>query len=130
MFIKLLVLFTIVPLVEVYLLLQVGTLIGPAPTIALILTTGFAGAYLARSQGFEILHRLRADLLQGAIPTAPLIDGALILVGGVLLLTPGLCTDLLGFTLLVPLTRAGVKHLTRRWLQNLVDQGTVTIRRR
>lgn len=129
MFIRLLILFTIVPVVELYVLLQVGGLIGAGPTIALILLTGIAGAYLARTQGFDLLRRIQGEMAQGRLPTGELLDGALVLVGGVLLLTPGFCTDLLGFSLLVPVTRAFIKRFARLWLQRMIERGNLTIRR-
>lgn len=129
MFIRLLILFTIVPIVELYVLLQVGGQIGAGPTIALILLTGIAGAYLARTQGFDLLRRIQAQLAEGQIPTGELLDGAMVLVGGVLLLTPGFCTDLFGFSLLVPFTRAFIKRFARLWLQKLIESGSITVRR-
>lgn len=129
MFIRLLVLFTVIPLVELYVLLKVGALIGPAPTIALIFFTGVAGAYLARTQGFDLLRRIQAEMAEGRLPTGELLDGAMILIGGVLLLTPGFCTDLFGFSLLVPISRTALKRLSTLWLQKLIDSGRIEIRR-
>lgn len=122
MFIRLLLFFTILPLVELYVFLKVGGLIGVFPTIALILLTGIAGAALARSQGFVILRRIQEDLSQGHLPTEELLDGALVLVGGVLLLTPGFCTDLIGFLLLIPMPRSFFKKWVRLWLQRVIDR--------
>ncbi len=129
MFIRLLLVFTIVPLVELYVLLKVGGLIGVGYTMTLILLTGIAGAYLARTQGFDILRRIQTEMAQGRLPAEQLIDGAMVLAGGLLLLTPGFCTDLLGFTLLVPATRAGLKRFLRTWLQHYIDKGNITIHR-
>ena len=102
MFIRLLILFTVVPLVELALLIKLGNLIGLWPTILIVIATGVLGAALARSQGTRTVGAIRAELAQGRAPTESLINGLLILVGGVVLLTPGLLTDLLGFSLLVP----------------------------
>ncbi len=129
MFIRLLIFFIVVPLVELFVLLKVGGLIGAVPTIALILLTGIAGATLARTQGFVILQKIQGDLAEGRLPTEELLDGALVLAGGVLLLTPGFCTDLLGFLLLVPLPRKFCKSLARVWLQRLIEKNQVTFRR-
>jgi len=111
MFFRLLLLFTLVPLVELYLLIKLGALVGVVPTIALVVFTGVLGAWLARVQGLSVLRRLGADLGEGRMPTDALIDGLLILVAGAVLLTPGLLTDALGFLLLVPQSRAVVRKM-------------------
>jgi UPF0716 protein FxsA len=129
MFIRLLILFTIIPVTELVILLKVGALIGAAPTIALIILTGIAGAYLARTQGLDLAYRIQSELTQGRLPTEELLDGAMILAGGILLLTPGFCTDLFGFSLLVPVTRSFLKKLVRTWMKHYLDQGRITIRR-
>jgi UPF0716 protein FxsA len=111
MFLRLLLLFTIVPLTELYLLVKLGTVIGVAPTVGLVILTGVLGAWLARVQGLGVVRRLRADLEQGRMPTEALLDGLLILVAGAVLLTPGLLTDAMGFFLLVPQGRAVVRKI-------------------
>ncbi len=129
MFIKLLLLFSLVPLLELYVLLRVGALIGTAPTVGLIVLTGLAGAYLARVQGFDLLQRLQGELAASRLPTSELLDGLLLLVGALLLLTPGFCTDLLGFLLLVPRTRACCHRPIQAWLRRRVHQGSIRIYR-
>lgn len=129
MFIRLLILFTIVPIVELYVLIEVGSLIGTIPTIGLIFLTGVAGAYLARLQGFTLLKRIQSEMNQGRVPHGEMLDGAMILIGGILLLTPGFCTDLLGFSLLVPLTRNFHKGWLVRWLEKMMASGQIHIRR-
>ena len=111
MFLRLLLLFTVVPLVELFLLVKLGTVVGVGPTIALVIFTGILGAWLARQQGLGVLRRLRAELAEGRLPAGALIDGLLILVAGAVLLTPGLLTDALGFVLLVPPSRAVVRRI-------------------
>ncbi|MGK2907544.1 MAG: FxsA family protein [Desulfuromonadales bacterium] len=129
MFIKLLSVFIFIPLMEIYILIEAGEIIGLWPTISLILLTGIAGAWLARSQGIEILRRIQDETARGQMPAITLIDGALVLVGGLLLLTPGFFTDALGFSFLVPLTRDLWRKGLSAWLQRQVQLGTVTIRR-
>lgn len=129
MFIRLFMIFTIVPVVELYVLLKVGGMIGLGPTVALIFLTGAAGAYLARTQGFDILMRIRTEMEQGSLPAGELVDGAMILAGGLLLLTPGFCTDLLGFSLLAPFTRRHLKRLVTLWFQKMVESQTIRIHR-
>lgn len=127
MFIKLLVLFIAIPVVEIYVLLAAGRLIGIWPTISLIFLTGIAGAYLARTQGMDTARRIQIALEHGEMPTEELLDGAMILAGGITLLTPGFCTDMLGFCLLVPYTRELIKTLVRKWMSRMIDNGQTYI---
>ena len=103
-------LFIIIPAVELVLLIEVGKLIGTLPTIGLIVATGFIGATLARHQGLTVLSRLRSEVGAGHLPGDALLDGALILVAGALLVTPSVLTDAVGCLLLIPPTRAGLKR--------------------
>lgn len=112
---------------ELYILIQAGQIIGLWLTIGLIMLTGVAGAWLARSQGLEILHRIQDETVRGQMPSVTLVDGALVLVGGLLLLTPGFFTDALGFSFLVPITRDLWRKWLTAWLQRQVQHGTVTI---
>lgn len=114
---------------ELYILIEAGRIIGLGPTLGLIMLTGIAGAWLARSQGVEILRRIQQETARGQMPAITLIDGALVLVGGLLLLTPGFFTDILGFSFLVPLSRDLWRKALRAWLENQLRQGTVTIHR-
>lgn len=102
MFIRLLLLFTLVPLIELFLLVEIGRRIGVVATVALVIVTGMLGAGLARVQGLRTLARVREEWLEGRMPTTALLDGLLILIAGAVLLTPGLLTDLFGFFLLTP----------------------------
>jgi UPF0716 protein FxsA len=111
MFLRLLLLFTIVPLVELFLLIKIGGVIGVVPTIAIVVGTGVLGASLARWQGLAVLSRIQDEMAAGRLPTDALIDGLLVLVAAAMLLTPGLLTDTTGFLLLVPGTRATVRRL-------------------
>lgn len=129
MFIRLLILFTLIPVIELYVLLKVGALIGIGSTVLLILLTGVAGAYLARTQGFDLLRRIQMEMDQGRLPAGELLDGAMVLTGGILLLTPGFCTDLFGFFLLVPLTRNFLKKFLQRWLLSMSSNGRIHIHR-
>ena len=129
MFIKPLIFFVFVPVMELYILIEAGRIMGLAPTIGLIIMTGVAGAWLARSQGVEILRRIQEETSRGQMPATTLIDGALILVGGLLLLTPGFFTDALGFSFLVPATRDLWRKGLSAWLQNQIKQGSVKIHR-
>ena len=105
MFGILLMLFIIVPIVELYILVEVGQQIGALNTIAIVIITGIAGASFARSQGTQILYKIRSTMNEGQIPGKELLQGVMILAGGIMLLTPGFITDILGLTLIFPLTR-------------------------
>ncbi len=98
----LLLLFIAVPLAEIYLLLQVGGVIGAVPTIGLVVATAAVGAVLVRVQGFSTILEVRRSLDAGEIPAVAIIEGILLLVAGALLLTPGFVTDAVGFGCLVP----------------------------
>ncbi|KPK03970.1 MAG: exlusion protein FxsA [Anaerolineae bacterium SG8_19] len=107
---KLLLLFVLVPIVELILLVEIGQLVGTLPTIALIIFTGVLGAFLVRRQGVQVLTRIRAELQGGRLPTDSIFDGAIILVAGAFLVTPGILTDTLGFLCLIPTTRRLIKR--------------------
>ena len=95
-------LFIAVPLVEIYLLLEVGGMIGAVPTIGLVVLTAAAGAALVRAQGFSTILQVRRSLEAGEVPAVAIIEGIFLLVAGALLLTPGFLTDAIGFGCLIP----------------------------
>ncbi|MBI2354421.1 MAG: FxsA family protein [Deltaproteobacteria bacterium] len=130
MFLRLFLLFTIVPIIEVWLLIKVGRVIGALPTVAILLAISMAGAWLARSQGFRTIVAIRDELAAGRLPAAHFLDGALILAGGILLLTPGFFTDLIGLFFLIPATRRLLKRWLRIWLEQRLLGGKFVIRRR
>ena len=105
MFLRLLLLFTTIPLIELSLLLWIGRWVGLVPTVALVLGTGFLGAWLARREGLRTLAQVQRETAAGRLPAESLLDGLLILIAGAVLLTPGLLTDLAGFALLTPAVR-------------------------
>lgn len=117
MLFKLILLFIGLPLIELALLIKIGTMIGFWPTMAIVVFTGILGASLARFQGFVTWLKIQQALQRGAMPAEEMIDGLLILVGGIVLLTPGFITDIFGFVLLVPWTR----YLLKRWLRKKFD---------
>lgn len=121
--------FTLVPIIELYVLIEAGRQIGIGPTFVMIFLTGIAGAYLARSQGFTLISRIQNELNQGHLPAEDLIDGGMILAGGLLLLTPGFCTDLFGFCLLTPVTRRVLKGWVKKWLEQKISRGEIRFHR-
>ncbi len=118
MFFRLLALFTLVPLLELFLLVQIGKRMGLVPTLALVLFTGVLGAALARSQGLRVLRQVQAEMARGALPTEALMEGLMIFIAGAVLLTPGLLTDLAGFFLLLPFGRRLVRRQISRRLKS------------
>lgn len=115
-------LFVLVPLIELALLIRVGQWIGLGPTLAIVVTTGILGAWLARREGIRALTAVQVELAGGKLPGQSLMDGAAVLMGGALLLTPGILTDLTGFLLLVPTTRG----LVFRWVRGRMERGIRT----
>lgn len=113
---KLLLLFTIVPLVETYVLIKVGQVIGPGYTVLLLLLDGLIGAWLAKREGFGIVPQIIAEIREGKPPGNKIVEALLILVGAVLLITPGFTTDIVGYVLLFPPTRRMLAPPTLRWL--------------
>lgn len=120
---RLVLLFTVLPAIELALLIEVGRRIGTLQTIGLILVTGVVGAALARYQGLAVLRRAQRELAEARMPAAALMDGVIILVAAALLVTPGILTDAVGFLLLIPLTRAGIRRFLGRWLQRALRDG-------
>ncbi len=98
-------LFLVIPIIEIYLLIQVGGYIGVLPTIALVVLTAVIGASLLRSQGMQTYLRFNQALSEGRVPANEILEGVALLIGGALLLTPGFFTDLIGFFCLLPITR-------------------------
>jgi len=128
-FARLVLLFTVVPAVEIYLLVKVGSGIGAFNTVLLILATGVVGAHYARLQGFQVVTRLQESLRDGRPPAAEIVDGAMLLVGGALLLTPGFLTDALGFSLIFPPTRRVWRRTFLEWLRRKIERGEIVVRR-
>lgn len=127
MFGKLLLLFTVLPLAELYLLIRLGSAIGALPTVLIVVLTGVLGAYLAKAQGFAVWMRIHAETSQGRFPGERLIDAFLLLIAGTLLITPGILTDILGFALLFPVSRAPVREWLKRRLRRMMQEGSVRV---
>jgi UPF0716 protein FxsA len=108
------ILFIVLPIAEIYVIIQVGGVIGWAPTLLLLILDGFVGAALARSQGRVAWERFNLALTEGRVPARETLDGAMIIVGGAFLLAPGFITDLIGFALLIPPTRAVFRGVVAR----------------
>jgi len=116
-------LFILVPIAELYVIIQVGGAIGVGPTIALLILDGFLGAFLLRQQGRAAWVRFNRALAENRLPHKEVLDGVLIIFGGALLLTPGFLTDILGLILLIPPTRAIVRALMARIVMGRLSMG-------
>ena len=117
MLLKLFLAFTIVPIIEIYLLIEIGSMFGALTAVSLVILTGFFGAFLARMQGLQTLYRMQESLREGRMPSGELLDTLLIVIAGLVLLTPGFLTDSAGFLLLIPTTRNSIKY----WLQRKIE---------
>jgi UPF0716 protein FxsA len=126
----LVVLFVIVPLVELVVIIQVAEVLSVGPTIALLVADSILGAWLLKREGRRAWSRFREALQQMRWPGDEVTQGALVIVGGTLLLTPGFVTDVVGFLLLLPPTRAAISRLLRARLTPLPVQGAQQLRRR
>lgn len=118
-----------VPLVELYVIVQVAHHIGALDTIALLIVESIVGAWLLKRQGMSTWRALQEALARGEMPTQHLADGAMILLGGALLLTPGFVTDIFGYLLLAPpvrsVLRKGFRRLLGRWAKKRFGGGGV-----
>ena len=117
MLLKLFLAFTIIPIIEIYLLIEIGSMFGALAAVTLVILTGFLGAYLARMQGLQTLYRIQESLREGRMPSGELLDALLIIIAGLVLLTPGFLTDSAGFLLLIPATRNSIKYWLRRQIE-------------
>lgn len=124
---RLALLFVLVPLLELMLLIQLGQWVGLWPTIGLVVFTGLTGAALARAQGLRTLFAFQEATAQGRLPAREIQDGLAILVGGALLMTPGLITDLAGFFLLVPFSRRWIQARLRAAFLKRVQEGRIQV---
>ena len=117
MLLKLFIAFTIIPIIEIYLLIEIGSMFGALTAVTLVILTGFLGAFLARMQGLQTLYRIQESLHEGRMPSGELLDALLIVIAGLVLLTPGFLTDLAGFLLLITATRNFIKYWLRRQIE-------------
>ncbi len=123
MFYKLLIIFAVVPLIELVLLIRVGQSIGIIPTIILVAGTGALGITIAKMQGLLVLDSIKASLQRGDIPAQNIVEGLLVLVGAAMLLTPGLITDITGFIFILPFTRPAAASLAQNIFGKYIASG-------
>ncbi|MFL5356680.1 FxsA family protein [Archangium sp.] len=127
MFKSLVLAFVVLPFVDLYLLLLIGREVGFWPTVSLVLAAGLIGSFLARKEGVRVRRRWQESMARGQVPQEGLLGGALVLAGGVLLVIPGVLTDVLGLFLLFPPTRRLVAGLVHRRLERGMAEGTVRV---
>jgi len=129
MLFKLFLCFTLIPVAELYILIHLGGIIGGLNTVMLVIITGFIGAYLARMEGLNTMIKVRRNLNQGLMPAEELLDALIILIAGLVLITPGLLTDTAGLLLLWPHTRNTFKRFLRKKCDEMTADGTINITR-
>lgn len=127
MFFYLLLLFVVTPIVELALLLRLGAATEWYWPVVLVIVTGIVGAALARREGTAVLRRIHDELERGAMPADGLVDGLFVLVGGALLITPGVLTDAVGFACLIPPSRRLLKAVLKRWFRRGLKRGRFVI---
>jgi len=123
----LVVLFIVIFGVEMWGLITVGSMIGGWNTVFLVILTSLFGAWMAKQQGIQVFRMVQFQLARGQMPTETLIDGVLILIGGILLLLPGFISDVIGLIFLIPYTRMILRHLLKRWLWALISSGRIQL---
>ena len=121
MFFKLFLIFSVIPVIELALLIKVGSLIGTMNTIAIVIVTALIGAFMVKLEGIGVIYRMQRDMSQGMFPAEELMNGVMILIAGALLLTPGFFTDVLGFLMVFPASRGAIKKLLKRYIERHMD---------
>jgi UPF0716 protein FxsA len=120
LFFKLFILFALIPVIELAILIKVGSVIGVGYTILLVIGTAMIGAYLVRLEGLNIMLRFQKNMSEGIFPAEEIFEGAMVLVSGALLLTPGLVTDITGFLLVFPPSRKIIKGYLKSFIKGRI----------
>lgn len=129
MFFKLFLIFAVIPVIELALLIKVGSIIGTMNTISIVILTAVIGAYMVRSEGLGVMSRIQKNMQEGIFPAEEMIDGMMILLAGALLLTPGFFTDVIGFFMVIPVSRNFLKRIARRYIEKKMSSGKISINR-
>lgn len=124
---RLFLLFTLIPLLEVFLLVQLTQATSLATTFFFVIATGVLGAYFAKREGARVIREWQTATRSGRMPAEGILGGVLVLVGGTLLVAPGVLTDVVGLLLLFPPTRRAIAPLVRRWLERRIANGSIHV---
>lgn len=127
MFAKIFLGFVLIPLIDLYILVQIGSKIGTLNAIALCLLTAFVGAALAKSQGVATMQKVQENLNRGLMPAEDILDAVLIFLAGLVLLTPGFMTDIFGLLILFPVTRGYFKRMLRAQFENMKNNPNIHV---
>lgn len=125
MLFKLILLFTLLPLIDFAILLNIGSYIGFKYTVAIVILTGLTGAYFAKREGRDIITKIKFDISQGKMPADELLGGLCVIIGGAFLLAPGLITDVLGLMLVLPITRTSFVNIIKRRFKSMLTGGSL-----
>ena len=123
----LLIAFIVMPFIELSLLLKIHEHVGTMYTLSIVIMTGIIGAFLAKAQGIMIISKIQREVAQGRMPAPYLIDGVMILIAGILLITPGLITDTVGFSLLIPPIRYSIRMYMRKIIEKKLNNGSMNV---
>jgi UPF0716 protein FxsA len=129
MFFKLFLIFAVIPVIELALLIKIGSFIGTANTIIIVILTAVIGAYMVKLEGIGVMYRIQKNMQDGMFPGEELINGMMILLAGALLLTPGFFTDFFGFLMVFPVSRDCIKKIARRFIEKKISSGDIDIHR-
>ncbi len=129
MFFKLFFLFTLIPVIELALLIEIGSKIGILNTVVIVILTAIIGAYMVRTEGMGVMYRIQQNMKDGMFPGEELISGAMILVAGALLLTPGFFTDIIGFLMVIPVSRKYIGNIIKKYIEKKMSNDEIHINR-
>ena len=129
MFFKLFLLFTLIPVIELSLLIEIGSYIGILNTVIIVILTALVGAYMVRMEGMGVMYRIQKNMQEGQFPAEEMISGAMILVAGALLLTPGFFTDIIGFLMVIPLSRNYISAMIKKYIEKKMSNDEIHINR-
>jgi len=129
MFFKLFFLFTLIPVIELALLIEIGSKIGILNTVVVVILTAIIGAYMVRTEGMGVMYRIQQNMKDGMFPGEELISGAMILVAGALLLTPGFFTDIIGFLMVIPVSRKYIGDIIKKYIEKKMSNDEIHINR-
>lgn len=128
MFFNLFLLFAVIPVIELAILIRVGSYIGTMNTVVIVILTAVVGAYLVKMEGIGVMSRIQKNMQEGIFPADELINGMMILVSGALLLTPGFFTDILGFLMVIPVTRNIIRIFVMQYIKKKMPPGDIEIK--